>query len=254
MGRRNAGPVRRAGSERTHVFLDQSYPAVVGNSWVVLKADGNDRVVPRSRTRPMCRRPTSRSSAKVTRLQLNTAYRPVRFRHPRDDGLRAKRRAAACSDADRRAGVGQRHRARRVGRRTVRRQMLIICGRTASDARRPRVRDGQRSSRVSSTRSSSAVAPASRSRRSTTPTSRHTVTIYGNVALATHGETVEEVLGSGDASQAAPAIRAAATAPHLYQSRQSERRGVNPRGAGERRALARESDTRRHEVRTTTCS
>ena len=31
---------------------------------------------------------------------------------------------------------------------------------------------------------------------------RHTVTINANVAQSTHGETVEEVLGSGDASQA----------------------------------------------------
>jgi hypothetical protein len=35
----------------------------------------------------------------------------------------------------------------------------------------------------------------------TYPYARQTVTINGNVAAATHGETVEEVLGSGDASQ-----------------------------------------------------
>ena len=60
---------------------------------------------------------------------------------------------------------------------------------------------------------------------------RDTVVIYGNVALATHGESVQEVLGSGDASAANSALQPAAAAAHLHQFLGAERRRLDAASA-----------------------
>ena len=52
---------------------------------------------------------------------------------------------------------------------------------------------------------------------------RDTVRINANVAPATHGETVEEILGSGDAGAGRPAVSAQAGAADLRQRRHAER-------------------------------
>ena len=68
---------------------------------------------------------------------------------------------------------------------------------------------------------------------------RDTVTIYGNVAKATHGETRVEVLGSGDASQPLPGVHAQAAAADLSSRRRRRGRREHAAGARQRRALAR---------------
>ena len=67
---------------------------------------------------------------------------------------------------------------------------------------------------------------------------RDTVTIYGNVVKATHGETRKEMLGSGDGSQAIPGLRPQATAPDLRRGTQPQRGGKHPEGVCQRGAMA----------------
>ncbi len=78
------------------------------------------------------------------------------------------------------------------------------------------------------------------SRRST---SRTTVVVHANVAPATHGETVQQLLGSGRAAAAVPALHARPSAAHATSSR-----GRRP--ARRRTLEVRVNDVLWHEVAT----
>ena len=54
------------------------------------------------------------------------------------------------------------------------------------------------------------------------PLARDSVVVHANVALASHGETVTQILGAGNASDAVPALRAEAAAAHLSRRRQRD--------------------------------
>ena len=131
--------------------------------------------------------------------------------------MRTDRRADRARHDDRRRG------ARRVGRR--RRASQPVGGRWRIDAR-----GGSRRRRTSAT----------------------SVIVHGNVALATHGETVQQLLGSGRASE--PFQRfTLAHEPLTYVQSSSDPSGarLGARGARERRALGRGADAVRRRARAT---
>ena len=72
---------------------------------------------------------------------------------------------------------------------------------------------------------------------------RDTVTIYGNVVKATHGETRNEMLGSGDGSKALAILRAEAAAADL-------RRRADAGGRGQHAARSTSTTCEWHETDT----
>ena len=143
-----------------------------------------------------CARPrSSRSASRSTLAEApDDSRRRAATRSTSTATSRRCSRAAGCSFAgtttggeDARRGGGRR-RASRHGR-----------GRLADHARRP---------------------------TSSTPYERDTVVVHGNVALATHGETVQQLLGSGRARDAVPALHARARPAHV---RAVDRRPVRRR-------------------------
>ena len=58
---------------------------------------------------------------------------------------------------------------------------------------------------------------------------RDSVVVHANVALASHGESVAQILGAGNASHAVPALRAEAAAADLPRRRQRDRRSSRAR-------------------------
>ena len=68
---------------------------------------------------------------------------------------------------------------------------------------------------------------------------RETVVVHANVALATHGETVAQILGAGDASASFQRFELKRTAAHLPQRDQRDRRRQRADGAHRRRRMDR---------------
>ena len=66
-----------------------------------------------------------------------------------------------------------------------------------------------------------------------------TVTVNANAVQATNGQTVQEILGSGDAHQPRPAVHAEAGAADLPARAERERLAVHPAGLGQQPAVAR---------------
>jgi predicted phage baseplate assembly protein len=180
------------------VFLDQTYSAITSGSWAVLKS-GSRQVAYNITDAFETSRADFAISAKVTRITLNTAAGLDQF------GIRETTVFAQSEDLalarvpnltpvagieiDLDGWVEDLF----VG------QTLIVSGEL----------DGMRGVRASEVVTIANVRHSLESEGYTTivvsPMTnayvRQTVTIYANVALATHGQTVEDLLGSGDASQ-----------------------------------------------------
>ena len=232
-------PYGEQAANEPYVFLDQSYPAVVGNSWVVLKAEGTTASYTIKDATDVSKADFA-LSAKVTRLQLDThtSLSDFGIRETTAFANNEELPLAPMPIVEPVSGSAIELEGWVEGLFTG--QMLIICGelqRCAASAHVRRSPSSGREHQVVLGGGTRIEIPALDNAYV-----RHTVTIFGNVALATHGETVEELLGSGDASQPTRSSRFGSP-PHLCQSRQSDRRGVHPRGAGERRAVARVPDT-----------
>ena len=180
------------------VFLDQSYPAITSQSWAVLKS-GTQHAAYSVANAFDTSRADFAISGKVTRLTLNTAAGLDKF------GIRETTVLAQSEELplarvpilvpvsgiaiDLDGFVEDLF----VG------QKLIVSGEL------DRMRGVRQSEVVSLVDVRHSLEAEGFTSITVTPLSnayvRQTVVIYGNVALATHGQTVEEPLGSGDASQ-----------------------------------------------------
>ncbi|HEY0376642.1 MAG TPA: putative baseplate assembly protein [Pyrinomonadaceae bacterium] len=187
-------------SDAKHVFLDNLYPSIVRDSWVVLKDDDMARAYRVAGVREVSKSDFT-LSAKITRLTLNTRSYWDNFgirsttvfaqseelkmaRLPEEtpvegslveldtwvDGLAAGQKIIVCGELQTAQGVTACELA------------------TISKVEQVIKTDGFTRVHLSTPLDNSYV--------------RASVTISANVALATHGETVKETLGSGDASRA----------------------------------------------------
>ena len=178
-------------------------------------------------------------SGKVTRLGSPAnnydKFQPASESFVRETSAFVASRAAALAEhrtprRQRRASSGRRRRRRAAspGRRLIVRGARVRTSGALSIASHARRRACDRRHAVRARDRAAARRRASNA----TPSS-----CYGNVALATHGETVAQLLGSGNASHAVPALHAQAAAADLSRRRQRDRRRRRARGAGQRRRL-----------------
>ncbi len=187
-----------AANER-YVFLDQSYPAIVGNSEVVLKADGTSTAYTVEDVSDVSRADFA-ISAKVTRLHLNTATDLFNF-GIRNTTVFAQPETLALARMpieDPVSGTSIELDGWIDG--LFAGQVLIICG----ELHTMRGVRACEALHITAVEHQIEVDGGTRIEMASLANAyiRQTVTIFGNVAVATHGETVEEVLGGGDASQA----------------------------------------------------
>ena len=211
--------VRQLADDRVEVDVDGAHPDIVRGAWVVLSQDATDFY--RELYEVVDAAELSRSafavSGKVTRLTLRgeshdfasprdvTVYAvadPVELAEAPDDSLVSETAVVVDGDAS----------AMPAGRR------LVLAGRTSGGLAQADV----------VTLDSAAALPSGRTElRFTTappqPLVRAGAVVFGNVARATHGETVTQLLGSGDAR------RAFASFP-LTQGPLTHVRGDGPRG------------------------
>ena len=182
-----------------NVYLDGVYSTVVPNTWVVLKSDSTSRAYTVSNVADVSVSDFT-LSAKVTRLGLGTRDGFGSF-HIRNTAVFAQGEAltlarvpipdpVAGTEIDLEGWID----GLAVGK------SIILCGELSNMlgvracehavlARIEHVLDTEGFTRITVASLANAYV-------------RDTVTIYANVARATHGETVQDVLGSGDASQA----------------------------------------------------
>ncbi len=188
------------GNNEKRIFLDNTYPDIVRDSWVVLKDDDEARAYQVTGAAEVSKSDFT-LSAKVTRLTLNsrTDWEKLFIRtttvHAQSEELEMARLPeetpveGALIELD--TWVDD----------LVAGQKLIVCGelQTESGVTACELATIAKVEQVMTTDGFTRV-------HLTTPLDnsyvRPSVTISANVALATHGETVRESLGSGDASQA----------------------------------------------------
>ncbi|HEX6938809.1 MAG TPA: putative baseplate assembly protein [Longimicrobiales bacterium] len=189
------------GAPEDSVHLDATYPRITPGSWVVLSIPNYEELY-RVKEVEETAVTDFTLTGKVTRLRLSGENLTETF----DDAIRAAvvfavseelaLAEAPIDDAVQGDTVVAAVRADGLepGRR------LIVTGRPAG------ARDGAVASEVVELLEAVAVDDAHTTLRFATPLSgvydRSTVTIHANVALATHGETTTETLGSGDAATA----------------------------------------------------
>jgi predicted phage baseplate assembly protein len=185
---------------KAHVFLDNIYPSIVRDSWVVLKDEDNARAY-----LVMGVTEVSKSdftlSAKVTRLSLNSRadWDKLFIRTTTVHAQSEELEMARLPEETPVEGSSIEFDTWVEG--LIAGQKLIVCGElqtesgvtacelaTVAKVEQVMTTDGFTRVHLTSPLANSYVRP--------------TVTISANVALATHGETVKETLGSGDASQA----------------------------------------------------
>ncbi len=187
-------------ADAKHVFLDNLYPSIVRDSWVVLKDDDVARAYKVTGAREVSKSDFT-LSARVTRLTLNTRAYWDNF------GIRSTTVFAQSEEL----------KMARLPEETpvegsaieldtwvdglVAGQKIIVCGelQTAQGVTACELATISKVEQVIKTDGFTRV-------HLTTPLDnsyvRAGVTISANVALATHGETVRETLGGGDAGQA----------------------------------------------------
>ncbi len=213
------GAVRQVAEDRVEVDVDGAHPDIVRGAWVVLSQDATDFY--RELYEVVDAAELSRSayavSGKVTRLTLRgephdfdtprdvtvwAVADPVELAEAPDDSLVATTTVVVEGDAS----------AMRAGRR------LVLAGRTPGGLAQAEV----------VTLDSVAALPSGRTElRLTTapplPLVRAGAVVFGNVVRATHGETVTQLLGSGDGRRAFQSFP-------LAQGPLTHVRGEGPRG------------------------
>lgn len=211
--------VRQLGEDRVEVDVDGAHPDIVRGAWVVLSQDATDFY--RELYEVVDAAELSRSafavSGKVTRLTLRGE--PHDFATPRDVTVWAVADPLVLTEAPDASPVtgttvvvtGDAS-AMDPGRR------VVLAGRTTAD---------EPTSEVVVVDAATALPGGRTELRFTTapalPLVREGAVVLGNVALATHGETVSQLLGSGDAR------RPFASFP-LAQGPLTHVRGAGPRG------------------------
>jgi hypothetical protein len=195
------GTLNPYGSENKNspvVYLDQAYPGITSGSLAVLKA-GTQAVAYDVQDAYETSRADFAISAKITRITLNVADGLADFGirettvMAQSEELPLARLPNLAPVADLEIDLEGWVEDLFVG------QLLIVSGEL----------DGMRGVRAAEVVTITGVKHSLESEGYTTigvtrlanSYVRQTVTIYGNVAPATHGQTVEELLGSGDASQ-----------------------------------------------------
>ncbi|HWT00748.1 MAG TPA: putative baseplate assembly protein [Pyrinomonadaceae bacterium] len=187
-------------NNKAHVFLDNTYPSIARDSWVVLKDEDEARAYQVTGVTEVSKSDFT-LSAKVTRLTLSSRadwdklFIRTTTVHAQSEELEMARLPEETpvegSEIDLDTWVDG----------LAAGQKLIVCGelQTESGVTACELATIKKVEQVMATDGFTRV-------HLTTPLDnsyvRATVTISANVALATHGETVRETLGSGDASRA----------------------------------------------------
>ena len=180
----------------TYVDLDGSHPDVVVGSWVVLvDADLPRAVEGEERHRAVARRLRDLGQGHAARARGRRELRPLRRQGSRDDRLRG----AGGARVRRRAGRAPSSRATRsTWTSTCRR--CAPAGGCSCAARRPAAQTQTENAVVKSVQSLGGRWRIELEEHLSTAYERASVIVHGNVALGTHGETVQQLLGSGRAA------------------------------------------------------
>lgn len=183
------------------VFLDSVYPNIVQDSWLALKNDKVATVYQVEEAVEVARADFA-SSAKVTRLRLKDAPGGFDAFTVRDASVFAQSEELALARLPIKTPVaGKELNLDTSGAGMFAGQLIILCGEleTARGIDACELATIERVEQVfTQTEAYTRLTLAAELSHAYV---RDTVTINANVALATHGETVSEVLGSGDASK-----------------------------------------------------
>lgn len=186
-------------ADAKHVFLDSLYPNIVRDSWVVLKDDDTARAYQVTGVREVSKSDFT-LSAKVTRLTLNTRSYWDNFGIRSTTVFGQSEELQMARLAEETPVEGSLIELDTWVDGLAAGQKLIVCGELQTER-------GVNACELATIAKVEQVIKTDGLTRVhlTTPLDnsyvRSSVTISANVALATHGETVKETLGSGDASQ-----------------------------------------------------
>jgi hypothetical protein len=186
------------GSNTGNIYLDNIYPTIVKGSWVVLKDGLNARAYQVDDVAEVSKSDFT-LTAKVTRLTLTSSDGLDKFtiRNTTVFGQSEELPLARAPIAE--PVSGEIIDLNELVEHLYTDQKIIVCGEKADDL-------GVRACEVAIIDKADQNLEIDGSTRITLRNEltnsyvRDTVTINANVALATHGETVEEVLGGGDAT------------------------------------------------------
>ncbi|MCI0398945.1 MAG: putative baseplate assembly protein [Chloroflexi bacterium] len=187
-------------STSTNMFLDNTYAGIAQGSWVVLRDQSTLKAYTVNATVELSKSDFT-LSGRVTRLTLNDYNGLEQFAirttlvYGQPEELILARESLTTEVADDEIECNGWVDGLSAG------QKIVVCGELADNR-------GTRACETATLKEVAHLLQADGYTRLTLSKSlvnhyvRETVTIHANVAMATHGETREEVLGSGDASQA----------------------------------------------------
>lgn len=183
----------------TNVYLDNIYPVIVKDSWVVLK-DSTDALAYKVTSTNEISKSDFTLSAKVSRLTLNTrtGFENFNIRETTVFGQSEELELARWPIESNVSGSQIELDGWVAGLSSG--QNIIVCGELSTDLG-VRMCEVATLDKVEHVLEKEGFTRITLSRNLANSYVRTTVGINANVALATHGETVEETLGSGDASQ-----------------------------------------------------